>query len=68
MNPGRAEQLIGETIELSKNFIVYTKVYTNMQNDGSGDLSRDAIEKSVQASLERLKRPEGVSMSLSTSS
>ncbi|KKA16459.1 Oxidoreductase [Rasamsonia emersonii CBS 393.64] len=59
LNPGRAEQLIGETKELSGSFVVDTKIYTNTQNDGSGDLRPEAIDKSVNASLQRLKRPEG---------
>jgi aflatoxin B1 aldehyde reductase len=61
---GRAEELIGEAIELSGSFIVDTKVYTDTQTDGSGDLSRQAIQKSVNGSLHRLRRPEGVSIAL----
>ena len=60
MKPGRAEELIGETKELGGEFIIDTKVYTNTQTDGSGDLTPEAIEKSVLASLQRLQKPNGV--------
>lgn len=60
LKPGRAEELIGEAKELSNSFIVDTKVYTNTQTDGSGDLSRESMQKSVNGSLQRLQRPEGV--------
>ena len=58
MKPGRAEELIGETKELSQKFKVDTKVYTDTQKDGSGDLTGEAIERSVKASLSRLEREE----------
>ena len=64
MKPGRAEELIGETSELSAGFVVDTKVYTDTQKDGSGDLTPEAIEKSVHASLQRLRKPDGVGSSL----
>ena len=60
LNPGRAEGLIGETKERSSNFTIDTKVYTNTQTDGSGDLTGESIAKSIQASLQRLQRPNGV--------
>ena len=60
LKPGRAEELIGEAKELSQSFIVDTKVYTNTQTDGSGDLAGEAINKSLQASLQRLRRSDGV--------
>lgn len=60
MKPGRAEELIGETQELSGNFIVDTKVYTDVQKDGGGDLTSEAIEQSLHASLHRLERADGV--------
>lgn len=60
LKPGRAEELIGETKNTSRKFVVDTKVYTNTQADGSGDLTPGAIDKSVHASLQRLNRPEGV--------
>lgn len=63
LKPGRSEELIGETKELSESFLVDTKIYTNTQIDSSGDLSRENIEKSVNASLQRLKRPDGVRIS-----
>jgi len=58
MKPGRAEELIGETKELSGKFVVDTKVYTDAQKDGSGDLTGEAIERSMKASLGRLERDE----------
>lgn len=62
LNPGRSEQLIGEVPkELGSKFAVDTKIYTDTRTDGSGDLSSEAIEKSVNASLQRLQRPDGVS-------
>ncbi len=60
MKPGRAEELIGETKELSGGFVIDTKVYTNTKTDGSGDLTSKAIESSLQTSLQRLKKPDGV--------
>ena len=60
MKPGRAEELIGETDKLSGKFIIDTKVYTNTQTDGSGDLTSEAVERSLHASLQRLKKPDGV--------
>lgn len=62
MRPGRAEELIGETKELSSKFTVDTKVYTDTQKDGSGDLTPEATDKSVTASLKRLSRDEGVNV------
>ena len=64
LNPGRAEELIGKTKELGGGFIVDTKVYTDTRTDGSGDLTSEAIEKSVHASLQRLERSDGVGPSL----
>ncbi|KAI9658639.1 MAG: hypothetical protein M1821_002199 [Bathelium mastoideum] len=55
LNPGRSEQLIGETIELSKDFTIDTKVAFG-QGDPSGSLTPDSIETSVKASFERLQR------------
>lgn len=60
MKPGRAEELIGESSELSGAFITDTKVYTDTQTDGSGDLTSEAIDKSLHASLQRLRRSNGV--------
>ncbi|ROW13231.1 hypothetical protein VPNG_04868 [Cytospora leucostoma] len=65
LNPGRSEQLLGETSSLSDpeaEFSIDTKVYTNTRTDGSGDLTREAIAKSVETSLERLGRPQGVNI------
>ncbi|KAK8054321.1 aldo keto protein [Apiospora saccharicola] len=55
-NPGRAEELIGENVGLSKDFVVDTKIFTDMATDGSGDLTKDAIDRSTFASLHRLRR------------
>lgn len=51
--PGRSEQIIGET---ATDFVVDTKVLTNLSTDGSGDLEKERMEESVKASLERLNR------------
>ena len=61
LKPGKAEELIGESGEASEGFLIDTKVYTNVQTDGSGDLKSEAIEKSIQGSLQRLRAVEGVS-------
>ena len=61
MNPGRSEELIGEAQKLSSGFQIDTKVYTDTQTDGSGDLSVEAVEKSVGDSLKRLHKSGGVS-------
>lgn len=60
LNHGQSEALIGQARELSKDFVVDTKVFTDIQNDGSNDLRREAIQQSVNGSLQRLQRPEGV--------
>ncbi|KAJ8110208.1 hypothetical protein ONZ43_g5932 [Nemania bipapillata] len=62
LNPGKSEQLLGEALELSRDFAVDTKVYTDTKTNGGGDLTRTAIAKSVDASLKRLQRPEGVNV------
>ncbi|KAF2970690.1 hypothetical protein GQX73_g2912 [Xylaria multiplex] len=62
LSPGRSEQLLGEARELSRDFIVDTKVYTDTKKDGSGDLTLEAISKSADGSLQRLQRPEGVNV------
>lgn len=64
LNPGLSETLIGKTRTSSEAFLVDTKVFTDTRTDGSGDLKREAIEKSVVGSLERLQRPGGVSLSV----
>ena len=66
--PGRAEELIGDAKELSSGFTVDTKVYTDVTKDGAGDLSIASIEKSIQASLQRMQRPDGVGLRLVASS
>ncbi|KAL8779024.1 MAG: hypothetical protein Q9213_007139 [Squamulea squamosa] len=62
LRPGRAEELLGETKELSQDFAIDTKVYTDTRTDGSGDLTNAAIAKSVEASLQRLKLMDGVNI------
>ncbi|KAK3684332.1 putative oxidoreductase [Podospora appendiculata] len=56
---GRSEELIGEARPVSDSFLVDTKSYTNTATDGSGDLTRDALEKSVAGSLARLQQQQG---------
>ena len=63
MKPGRAEELIGETQDISGGFRIDTKVYTDTKTDGSGDLTSEAVERSLLASLQRLKT-DGVRPSL----
>lgn len=60
-NPCKSEQLIGAAKELSDAFVIDTKVYTEV-GDGSGDLTLTAMQKSVDGSLERLHRPQGVNV------
>lgn len=60
-NPGKSEQLIGAADVPGDVFVVDTKVYTEV-GDGSGDLTRAATQKSVDGSLERLRRPQGVNV------
>ncbi|KAI0850470.1 putative oxidoreductase [Daldinia vernicosa] len=55
LNPGRSEELIGEAKELSREFLVDTKIYTDTATDGSGDLTVGAMAKSVDGSLKRLQ-------------
>ncbi|KAK7996478.1 hypothetical protein PG989_004518 [Apiospora arundinis] len=66
-SPGRAEELIGEATKEEAGsgasaFLIDTKIMTDVSNDGSGDLAREAIEASSAASLQRLQRPEGVNV------
>lgn len=56
-NPGRSEELIGEAGE--SGFRVDTKVFTDTATDGCGDLAAEAMGRSVEGSLGRL-RVEGV--------
>ncbi|KAI1169788.1 putative oxidoreductase [Nemania sp. FL0916] len=60
--PGLSEQLIGDASDLSKSFLVDTKIFTDTATDGSGDLTTEAIASSVSRSLQRLKRPSGVNV------
>ncbi|KAL8950583.1 MAG: hypothetical protein Q9222_003392 [Ikaeria aurantiellina] len=58
LNPGRSEALLGETRTISRKFHIDTKVYMDVQTDGSGDLTAAAIARSVSGSLQRLKLEE----------
>lgn len=60
-NPGKSEELIGAASAIGDAFIVDTKVYTEV-GDGSGDLTQAAMQKSVDGSLERLHRPQGINV------
>ena len=51
--PNESERLLGETNAAGKGFAVDTKIYTAAGN-GSGELSKEAIESSFKGSLERL--------------
>ena len=53
MKPGRSEELIGESKEVSSKFQIDTKVST--RTDPVGELTRAAVTESVNASLYRLK-------------
>ena len=53
MKPGRSEELIDESKELSSEFQIDTKFST--RTDAIGDFTRAAVTKSVNASLYRLK-------------
>lgn len=52
-NPGRSEELIGLVEAAQQGFTIDTKVLAGA-GDGSGELTRDNIEKSVSTSLRRL--------------
>jgi aflatoxin B1 aldehyde reductase len=65
LNHGRSEMLIGEAKNINETFVLDTKVFTNTQTDGTGDLKREAIRKSLEGSLHRLQRPSGVMQPLS---
>ncbi|KAI1287516.1 putative oxidoreductase [Xylaria venustula] len=62
LNPGRSEELLGEARDISRDFTIDTKVFTDTKTDGSGDLTPEAISKSANSSLQRLQRPEGVNV------
>jgi len=51
--PNESERLLGQAKAAGKGFAVDTKIYT-AAGDGSGELSKDAIESSFKGSLERL--------------
>ena len=56
LRPGRSEELIGEAIkseQVQNPPVVDTKVYTNTATDGSGDLTRESLGRSLEKSLER---------------
>ncbi|KAI1201761.1 putative oxidoreductase [Nemania serpens] len=62
LRPGRSEELLGEAREISRDFVIDTKVFTDTKTDGSGDLTVESIAKSAEGSLRRLQRPEGVNI------
>lgn len=41
---------------LSSSFILDAKIYTNTQTDSSGSLGRESMEKSIEASLQRVRQ------------
>lgn len=55
-HPGRSEELIGEVADLSGEFVVDTKLFTDTATDGSGDLNKESMERSIEQSLRRLQR------------
>ncbi|KAK7955721.1 Aldo/keto reductase, partial [Apiospora aurea] len=62
-DPGRAEELLRETKDAagSDTFLIDTKIVSDVgQSGGRGELTRQAIEASTAASLQRLQRPGGV--------
>ena len=54
LNPGRSEQLLGEAAELTHTFVIDTKIKADL-SDTSGSLAKEAMEKSVNESFDRLK-------------
>ncbi len=52
-DPGRSEQLLGQSKAAAAGFIIDTKIDT--EGDGSGTLTAAAIAKSLEASLDRLQ-------------
>lgn len=52
-NPGRSEELIGLVKAAQQGFTIDTKILAGA-GDGSGELTRENIEKSVSTSLKRL--------------
>lgn len=52
-NPGRSEELIGLVKAAQQGFTIDTKILAGA-GDGSGELTRENIEKSLSTSLERL--------------
>lgn len=52
-SPGRSEELIGESKAASQGFTIDTKILT-LSPDHLGELTRPAIEKSLNTSLQRM--------------
>jgi aflatoxin B1 aldehyde reductase len=52
-NPGRSEELIGLAKAAQQGFTIDSKILAGA-GDGSGELTRESIERSVSASLDRL--------------
>lgn len=60
LQPGRAEEPLGEASELIINYNIDTNTYTDTRTDRSGDLTKEAISKPTTASRQRLKVTNGV--------
>ena len=54
LNPGLSETLLGQADAAQKGFVLDTKILAG-PGDGSEELTKSAIEKSLSASLQRLK-------------
>lgn len=57
-NPGRSEELIGEVAASTANFQIDTKCLVDIATDGSGELSKERMDTSVETSLKRMKREQ----------
>lgn len=57
LSPGRAEELLGEASDLTGDFTVDSKIYTDTKTNGGGDLSHNAMKVSIDGSWALLKRP-----------
>ncbi len=53
--PGRAEELLGQCKDQASDFSIDTKIALDMKTDGSGELTPEAVDKSVSDSLSRLQ-------------
>ncbi|KAL8754993.1 MAG: hypothetical protein Q9199_003951 [Rusavskia elegans] len=62
LQPGRAEEPLGEASELIINYNIDINTYTDTRTDRSGDLTKEAISKPTTASRQRLKVTNGVNV------